>query len=63
MTMGTTTYAEPMPGTMRFVGRQPETVEETRIPMSLLEGLAVKILYLAGELSLPELGRRMRLQP
>ncbi|HXW16588.1 MAG TPA: hypothetical protein VEN79_18915 [Terriglobia bacterium] len=61
--MGTTTYAEPIPETMRFVGRQPETVEETRIPRSLLEGLALKILYLAGELSLPELGRRMRLSP
>ena len=46
---------------MRFVGRQPETVEETRVPRNLLEGLALKILYLAGELSLTELGRRMEL--
>ena len=46
---------------MHIVGRQPETVEETRVPINLLEDLAVKILYLAGELSLPELGRRMRL--
>ena len=59
--MGTTPYPEPIAETMRFVGRQPETVEETRIPMNLLEDLALKIVYLAGELSLPELGRRMQL--
>ena len=61
--MGTTPYAEPISETMRFVGRQPETVEETRVPINLLEDLALKILYLAGELSLPELGRRMQLHP
>ncbi len=59
--MGTTPYAEPISKTMHIVGRQPETIEETRVPINLLEDLAVKILYLAGELSLPELGRRMRL--
>ena len=61
--MGTTPYAEPISETMRFVGHQPETVEETRVPMNLLEDLALKILYLAGELSLQELGRRMQLHP
>jgi predicted ATPase with chaperone activity len=61
--MGTTPYAEPISETMRFVGRQPETALETRIPINLLEGLALKILYLAGELSLTELGRRMQLPP
>ncbi len=59
--MGTTLYAEPIAETMCFVGHQPETVEETRIPINLLEDLALKIVYLAGELSLPELGRRMQL--
>jgi hypothetical protein len=63
ITMGTTPYAEPISETMRLVGRQPETVEETRIPINLLEDLALKILYLAGELSLQELGRRMQLHP
>ena len=61
--MGTTPYAEPISKTMRFVGRQPETVEETRVPKNLLEDLALKILYLAGELSLQQLGRRMQLHP
>jgi hypothetical protein len=61
--MGTTPYTEPISETMRFVGRQPETVEETRVPRNLLEDLALKILYLAGELSLLELGRRMLLPP
>jgi hypothetical protein len=59
--MGTTPYAEPISETMRLVGRQPETVEETRVPLNLLEDLALKILYLAGELLLQELGRRMQL--
>ena len=63
ITMRTTPYAEPISETMRLVGRQPETVEETRIPINLLEDLALKILYLAGELSLEELGRRMQLHP
>jgi hypothetical protein len=61
--VGTTPYPEPNAETMRFVGHEPETVEETRVPINLLEGLAVKILYLAGELSLAELGRRMHLGP
>jgi len=61
--MGTTPYAEPISETMRLVGHQPETVEETRVPINLLEDLALKILYLAGELSLLELGRRMQLHP
>jgi hypothetical protein len=63
MTMGTTPYAEPISESMRFVGREPETIEETRVPINLLEGLALKILYLAGELSLAELDRRMHLGP
>ena len=61
--MGTTPYAEPISKTMPFVRRQPETVEETRVPKNLLENLALKILYLAGELSLEQLGRRMQLHP
>jgi len=61
--MGTTPYAEPISETMRIVGHQPETVEETRISLNLLEDLALKILYLAGELSLQELGGRMHLHP
>lgn len=60
--MGTTPYAEPISETLRLVGRQPETIEETGVPLNLLEDLALKILYLAGELLLPELGRRMELQ-
>ncbi len=63
ITMETTAYAEPISETMRLVGHQPETVEETRVPINLLEDLALKILYLAGELSLQELGRRMQLHP
>jgi hypothetical protein len=61
--MGTTPYAQPISETMRFVGRQPETVEGTRVPMHLLEDLTLKTLYFAGELSLSELGRRMKLHP
>jgi len=61
--MGTTPYAEPIPETMRLVGREPETVEETRVPINLLEALALKILYLAGELSLSDLAKRMELHP
>ncbi len=59
--MGTTPYAEPLSETIALLGRQPQTVEETGISINLLEDLALKILYLAGELSLSELGRRMRL--
>jgi predicted ATPase with chaperone activity len=61
--METTPYAEPISETMRFVGRQPESVEETGVPLNLLDDLALKILYLAGELSLQELGKRMHLHP
>ena len=49
--MGTTVYAEAISETLRFVGRSPETVKDTGIPLNLLEDLALKILYLAGELS------------
>jgi hypothetical protein len=56
-------YPEPSPETLKLVGKEPESVEETRVPINLLEGLALKILYLAGELSLAELGRRMHLGP
>ncbi len=61
--MGTTPYPMPSPETLKLVGKEPETVEQTRVPINLLEGLAMKILYLAGELSLAELGRRMHLGP
>ena len=59
--MGTTPYAAPITETMRFVGRQPETVEETGISLNLLEDLALKILYRTGELSVTELAKRMQL--
>ena len=59
--MGTITYPEPISETMRFVGQQPETIEATRVPINLLVDLALKILHLAGELTIPELGRRMQL--
>lgn len=59
--MGTSPYPEPISASMHYVGHQPETVEETGIPLTLLEDLALKILYLSGELSLLELARRMRL--
>ncbi len=61
--MRSTPYSEPVLETMRFIGHEPETVEETRVPINLLVSLAVKIVYLAGELSLAELGRRMHLGP
>ena len=61
--MGTTPYPEPSPETLKLVGKEPDTVEGTRVPINLLEGLAIKILYLAGELTLAELGRRMHLGP
>ncbi len=61
--MGTLPYPEPHPQTLDLVGKEPDTVEKTRVPINLLEGLAIKILYLAGELSLTELGRRMHLGP
>ena len=61
--MGTTTYAEPIAETMRVVGRQPKTVAETGVPLNVLEGLALKMLYLAGELTLQELCKRMQLHP
>jgi predicted ATPase with chaperone activity len=48
---------------MRFVGHQPESVEETRLSINLLENLTLKVLYLAGELSLQALARRMHLHP
>lgn len=40
---------------------EPQTVEETGLSRTLLEGLAIKILYLEGELSLLDLSERMRL--
>jgi len=60
-TGGTTVYADPVAETMRFVGNQPRTVAETRVPINLLEDLALKILYLTGELSLSQLANRMQL--
>jgi predicted ATPase with chaperone activity len=61
--MATTPYASPVAQTMRFVGRQPESVEETRLSIHLLEELSLKVLYLAGELSLQALAQRMHLHP
>ncbi len=61
--MGTFPYPEPHSEVLKLVGKEPETVEQTRVPINLLEGLAMKILYLAGELSLAELARRMHLGP
>jgi hypothetical protein len=61
--MGTTPYAEPTSETMRLVGHEPETIEATRLPINLLGNLALKILYLAGQLSLTDLGKRMQLHP
>ncbi len=61
--MGTLPYPEPHPQTLALIGKEPETVEQTRVPVNLLKGLFVKTLYLAGELSLAELGRRMELGP
>jgi predicted ATPase with chaperone activity len=59
--MGTTPYAEPTSETMRLVGHEPETIEATRLPINLLGNLALKILYLTGELSLSQLANRMQL--
>ncbi|MBZ5565166.1 MAG: hypothetical protein LAP13_22445 [Acidobacteriia bacterium] len=59
--MGTMPYAEPIAETMRIVGHEPETVEETGVPLKLLEDLALKMLYVSGELTLMELSRRMGL--
>ena len=59
--MGTPPYAPPIPETTKLVGHEPDTVEETGIPLNLLADLALKILYLGGELSLQELARRMAL--
>ncbi len=42
-------------------GRAPETIEETGLSRSLLEGLALKIVFLEGQLSLVDLCKRMRL--
>lgn len=39
----------------------PEMIQDTGLAKSLLEGLALKILYLEGELSLVELAERMKL--
>jgi hypothetical protein len=61
--LGTFPYPEPHSEVLKLVGKEPETVEQTRVPINLLEGLAMKILYLAGELSLAELARRMHLGP
>jgi predicted ATPase with chaperone activity len=41
----------------------PQEVEQTGIPRGLLEDLALKILYLNGEMSLHELSDRMCLDP
>ena len=59
--MGATPYAAPIPETMKFVGHQPDTVEETGLSLNLLEDLVLKILYRTGELSITELARRMQL--
>ncbi|HUI42843.1 MAG TPA: hypothetical protein VL523_12830 [Terriglobia bacterium] len=41
--------------------RVPHTIEETGVPKSLLEALALKTLYIGGELSLLDLADRMQL--
>jgi len=41
---------------------ESNSIEEMGVPRNLLEDLALKILYLAGELSLHELARRMGLK-
>lgn len=46
--------------TFETVYRPPETIAETNLPRPLLEGLALKMLHLEGELSLLELAERMR---
>jgi predicted ATPase with chaperone activity len=61
--MATTPYASPVAQTMRFVGHQPESIEETGLSINLLEDLTLKVLYLAGELPLQELSRRMHVHP
>jgi len=40
--------------------RPPETIAETNLPRPLLEGLALKLVHLEGELSLLDLAARMR---
>jgi len=39
----------------------PQTVEDTQIRRNILEDLALKILYMESELTLTELGEKMRL--
>src|SRR5512139_544231 len=41
----------------------PSTFEEMGVRRSLLEDLSLKILYVVGEMSLPELARHMGLNP
>ena len=41
----------------------PQTMEELGIRRSLLEDLAVKFLYLEGEMTVRELARKMRISP
>ena len=61
--MGVIPYSEPIADTMRLIGHEPESVEATCLPMSLLANLALKMLYLTGELTLADLGKRMQLHP
>lgn len=42
---------------------QPSTIEEIGVRRNLLEDLALKILYLVGELSLHELAQHMKVSP
>lgn len=55
----TTTSVPSSPG--RGVPAEPRSVEETGIRKSMLEALALKLLYLHGPFSLFELSRQMRL--
>jgi predicted ATPase with chaperone activity len=43
--------------------REPQNCQETGIPRNLLADLALKILYLNGEVSLHELGNQCKLSP
>ena len=42
---------------------EPQSCQETKIPRNLLQDLALKILYLSGELSLHDLSQQMCISP
>jgi len=59
--MDTALYPEPIAETLQLVGHEPDTVEATHVPMNLLENLVLKVLYLAGELTLPDIAQQTHL--